>query len=131
LVVGNIPAVSGHVPGFILVRVELSNVRHWPIADMALALHMSAFGSKADVAFSRASPNPFYPFGGRRLLLLLSFAFYFEQTADFRNYSINLIKPVAALFQHRRKFDVAEGGGVSSSENHRTMIGAKPNPARC
>jgi hypothetical protein len=64
-------------------------------------------------------------------LLLLSFAFYFEQTADFRNYSINLIKPVAALFQHGRKFDGAEGGGVRSSENHRTMIGAKPNPARC
>jgi hypothetical protein len=26
------------------------NVRYWPKADMAHALHMSAFGGKADVA---------------------------------------------------------------------------------
>jgi hypothetical protein len=51
-------------------------------------------------------------------LLLLSFAFYLEQTADFLNCSINLIKPVAALFEHRRKFDGAESRGVRSSENH-------------
>jgi hypothetical protein len=83
------------------------------------------------VAFSRAFPNSFCPFDKRWLLLLHSLAFYREQTADFRNCPINLIKPVATLFEHRRKFDGAEGRRVRSSENHSTMIGAKPNPTRC
>jgi hypothetical protein len=31
---------------------EVSNARYWPKADIAVALHMSAYGGKADISSS-------------------------------------------------------------------------------
>jgi hypothetical protein len=35
--------------------IPVTDVRLWPIADMAIALHMSAFGGKADMTFCAAN----------------------------------------------------------------------------
>ena len=48
---------------------------------------------------------------------MLPFLFSSEQDADFRDCSINIIEPVAALFERRRKFGGKEGRAVRSS-NH-------------
>ena len=48
-------------------------------------------------------------------MLLLPFAFSSEQAGDFRDCSVNVIEPVAALFERRSKFGGEEGHVVRSS----------------
>jgi hypothetical protein len=50
--------------------------------------------------------------------LLLSVPFSSVQFADFCNCLIDLVKPFAALFEHRRKFGGDEGRVVRSFKNH-------------
>jgi len=48
-------ALSGHLPDFSDYAIEIclgENVRFWPKAGMSYALHMSAFGGRADIPFA-------------------------------------------------------------------------------